>query len=128
MLAGIEARASAPDFWSNQAEAQKTLQRRRRVEEDVALITAADKLHNLTAIVRDVRAHGPETLRRFSRPERIVWYYGAMTEALSPHAERAPGALGVAPGAEHAVHDAGGRVGRRLSRGDVGRGKDHRQG
>jgi peptide chain release factor 2 len=42
-LATIEARASAPDFWNNQAEAQKTLQRRRRVEEDVELVTALGK-------------------------------------------------------------------------------------
>jgi len=42
-LAQIEARASAPDFWSNQAEAQKVLQRRRRVEEEVELIRALAK-------------------------------------------------------------------------------------
>ena len=42
-LAQIEARASAPDFWNNQAEAQKTLQRRRRVEEEVELVTALRK-------------------------------------------------------------------------------------
>ena len=39
-LAQIEARASAPDFWNNQIEAQKILQRRRRVEEEVELIAA----------------------------------------------------------------------------------------
>jgi peptide chain release factor 2 len=42
-LAKIEARAAAPDFWNNQAEAQKTLQRRRRVEEEVELVTALRK-------------------------------------------------------------------------------------
>jgi peptide chain release factor 2 len=35
--------ASAPDFWSNQAEAQKVLQRRRRVEEELELIRALTK-------------------------------------------------------------------------------------
>src|SRR4051812_36128316 len=39
-LAQIETRASAPDFWSNQADAQKVLQRRRRVEEEVQLISS----------------------------------------------------------------------------------------
>ena len=39
-LSQIEARASSPDFWNNQIEAQKTLQRRRRVEEEVELIAA----------------------------------------------------------------------------------------
>jgi peptide chain release factor 2 len=33
----IEARVGHPDFWKDQAEAQKILQRRRRVEEDVTL-------------------------------------------------------------------------------------------
>ncbi|MBI2222106.1 MAG: peptide chain release factor 2 [Acidobacteria bacterium] len=33
-LAKIEAQAAAPDFWNDQANAQKVLQRRRRVEED----------------------------------------------------------------------------------------------
>jgi len=36
-LAEIEQRISAPDFWSHQAEAQKVMQRRRRLEEDCAL-------------------------------------------------------------------------------------------
>jgi peptide chain release factor 2 len=34
----IEAASSAPDFWSRQAEAQKVMQRRRRVEGDLALL------------------------------------------------------------------------------------------
>lgn len=33
----MEAATAAPDFWSNQAEAQKVMQRRRRLEDDVAL-------------------------------------------------------------------------------------------
>ena len=36
-LAGLEKRIGEPDFWSNQAEAQKVMQRRRRLEEDQAL-------------------------------------------------------------------------------------------
>jgi len=36
-LAGIERRIGEPDFWSNQTEAQKVMQRRRRLEEDQAL-------------------------------------------------------------------------------------------
>jgi peptide chain release factor 2 len=37
-LADIEKRASEPDFWSNQADAQKVMQGRRRLEEDQALL------------------------------------------------------------------------------------------
>ena len=36
-LADIEKRISKPDFWSNQADAQKVMQGRRRLEEDQAL-------------------------------------------------------------------------------------------
>jgi peptide chain release factor 2 len=34
----VESRVAAPDFWSNQADAQKVMQRRRRLEEDRALL------------------------------------------------------------------------------------------
>jgi peptide chain release factor 2 len=36
-LAGIEKRIGEPDFWNNQADAQKVIQRRRRLEDDQAL-------------------------------------------------------------------------------------------
>lgn len=61
-----------------------------KADRQVALITAADKLHNLTSIVRDVRAQGPRTLERFNAPDRLTWYYGAVIEALATHAEHAP--------------------------------------
>ena len=37
-LAHIERRSGEPDFWSNQADAQKVMQTRRRLEEDQALL------------------------------------------------------------------------------------------
>ncbi len=57
---------------------------------DAALITVADKLHNLTATIRDVRANGPSTLDRFERPDRLVWYYASVAEALEIHATNLP--------------------------------------
>ena len=39
-LAEIEQRISRPDFWNNQADAQKVMQRRRRLEEDQSLRTS----------------------------------------------------------------------------------------
>jgi (p)ppGpp synthase/HD superfamily hydrolase len=57
---------------------------------DAALITVADKLHNLTATIRDVRANGPGTLGRFERPDRLVWYYSSVADAITGHAGRAP--------------------------------------
>jgi (p)ppGpp synthase/HD superfamily hydrolase len=56
----------------------------------VALITAADKLHNLRAIVRDLEDHGAATLQRFSQPDRLLWYYQSVTDALRPFADQLP--------------------------------------
>jgi peptide chain release factor 2 len=61
-LAGIEARASAPDFWSNQAGAQKTLQRRRRVEEDLALITDLGKRSEDLGVLIEWAGQGEDVL------------------------------------------------------------------
>ncbi|MDO8793078.1 MAG: peptide chain release factor 2 [Vicinamibacterales bacterium] len=36
-LASIEAKSAAPDFWKDQEKAQKTMQRRRQIEEEVSL-------------------------------------------------------------------------------------------
>jgi peptide chain release factor 2 len=42
-LTRLETRAAAPDFWKDQAEAQKVLQRRRRLEQDRELIASLTK-------------------------------------------------------------------------------------
>jgi (p)ppGpp synthase/HD superfamily hydrolase len=57
---------------------------------EAALITCSDKIHNLTATIRDVRAHGPTTLDRFERPDRLVWYYSSVANALERHAATVP--------------------------------------
>lgn len=66
--------------------ARKTayLDRLAHADAGAALITAADKLHNITAIVRDVRTYGPDTLQRFAEPTRLVWYYRSVAAALEP--------------------------------------------
>jgi peptide chain release factor 2 len=50
-LTRLEARAAAPDFWKDQSEAQKVLQRRRRLEQDRDLVASlkkrSDDLHVL---------------------------------------------------------------------------------
>jgi peptide chain release factor 2 len=42
-LTQLEAKASAPDFWKDQAEAQRVLQRRRRLEQDRDLVRSLKK-------------------------------------------------------------------------------------
>ena len=56
-LARIEARAASPDFWKDQAEAQKILQRRRRVEHDSDLIVSLrKKTEDLTVLAEWLQA------------------------------------------------------------------------
>jgi peptide chain release factor 2 len=51
-LGGIEQRVAAADFWSNQAEAQKTLQRRSRLSEEVELRNSlVGKLDDLGVLI-----------------------------------------------------------------------------
>jgi len=60
-------------------------------DRDVALVTAADKLHNLNAQIRDVRRHGPGTMARFNAdPDRIIWFNTAITEAIAAHRDTVP--------------------------------------
>lgn len=51
--------------------------------EDTLLVTAADKLHNVRAIVTDLDLVGKRLWDRFnSAPEDIIWYYKSVYEAL----------------------------------------------
>ena len=74
--------------WQERKDAY--LARLAHADQPAALITAADKLHNITATIRHVRAHGPETLARFNEPGRVIWYYRAVADALEPHAGSVP--------------------------------------
>ena len=51
--------------------------------EDVKLISAADKLHNCTSIVRDYRVMGESIFERFT-PDKAgtLWYYRSVVVAL----------------------------------------------
>jgi len=50
---------------------------------DSLLVSMADKLHNATAIVRDVRHCGPSVFDRFKAgPADIAWYYRSLVEAF----------------------------------------------
>ena len=66
------------------------LSRLATADADVALIAAADKLHNLTATIRDVRAEGRQTLQRFAEPDRVLWYFRSVADALEPHRATVP--------------------------------------
>jgi peptide chain release factor 2 len=56
----LEARASAPDFWKDQTEAQKTLQRRRRLEQDRDLmVSLRRKSDDLAVLIEWAEAGEP---------------------------------------------------------------------
>jgi (p)ppGpp synthase/HD superfamily hydrolase len=58
------------------------------------LVSACDKLDNARAIAIDLRTDGVETLARFKGRMETVWYYRAVTDALT--ARRDVGGLSVA--------------------------------
>ncbi len=70
-MTALEGRISLPDFWNNQAEAQKTLQRRRRLEEELELIDGLRKQEDDLGVLvewaesgEDVSADLIEAVRR----------------------------------------------------------------
>jgi (p)ppGpp synthase/HD superfamily hydrolase len=55
----------------------------RHAQADERLVCCADKLHNVTTLVRDLRAHGPATMDRFRGGRQgTLWYYQEVTGAL----------------------------------------------
>lgn len=48
----------------------------------VQLVSAADKLHNAGAIVRDYRALGEQLWQRFKGGRQTLWYYRALVDAF----------------------------------------------
>lgn len=52
--------------------------------DDVCAIKAADCLHNLYALTRDMRAQGPSVMERFNAaPGDIAWYHAQVAESVA---------------------------------------------
>jgi peptide chain release factor 2 len=66
-MARIEARVGEPDFWKDQAEASKLLQRRRRLEEDITLRDALGQRTDDLAVLADWLAQGEAVDDDFAR-------------------------------------------------------------
>lgn len=50
---------------------------------EVKLVSAADKLHNASTLLRDLRVHGPETFDRFKgKRDGTLWYHREVIAAL----------------------------------------------
>lgn len=55
----------------------------RSADEDIRLVSAADKLHNVRTILTDYRREGDSVWDRFSgRRDGTLWYYRAVLEVL----------------------------------------------
>ena len=55
-----------------------------RASRSVCLVSAADKLHNVRSIIRDLRMHGNDVWERFQgRRDGTLWYYEAVADVLS---------------------------------------------
>lgn len=53
-------------------------------DDDVIVVSAADKLHNARGLVTDLQLHGIVAMDRFNAPpDDIAWYYGAMLAVLT---------------------------------------------
>lgn len=64
----------------------------RNADSSVALVSAADKLHNARAILADYRVLGDDLWQRFNAgPEDIQWYYSSLARAFGE--TQAPDAL-----------------------------------
>ena len=63
----LEARAAAPDFWKDQSEAQKLLQRRRRLEEDRDLMLSLRKRSDDLAVLAEWSAAGESVDAEFAQ-------------------------------------------------------------
>lgn len=59
--------------------------------QEIALVTAADKLHNLQAQIRDARRHGAGTMQRFNAsPAQVVWYNSQIAAAIGHYRDSIP--------------------------------------
>jgi peptide chain release factor 2 len=98
----LEARAAAPDFWKDQAEAQTVLQRRRRLEQDVELIESLRRRVDDLAVLVDWAAQGEDVsddLRRGLDDLDEQVQAGEIKKMLGGEHDRANAILTIHPGA-----------------------------
>src|SRR5215510_8910303 len=66
-LAEIERTIADPAFWNNQAEAQKVMQRRRRVEDDLTLLRSLQRRSDDLSVLREWADGGEDVDADFSK-------------------------------------------------------------
>ena len=69
---------------------ERYIERVRSEEDEVLLVSAADKLYNMREILMDLRELGPGVWERFKgRREGSLWYYHGLIEAIRGRVPRA---------------------------------------
>jgi len=71
-LTQLEAKASAPDFWKDQAEAQRVLQRRRRLEQDRDLVRSLKKKSDDLGVLVEWSEAGEAVDAEFARALEVL--------------------------------------------------------
>jgi peptide chain release factor 2 len=71
-LTRLDARAAAPDFWKDQAEAQKAQQRRRRVEQDRDLMVSLQKKSDDLVVLIEWSESGESVTEEFARALEVL--------------------------------------------------------
>jgi peptide chain release factor 2 len=66
-LADVEKHLAAPNFWNNQAEAQKVMQRRRRIEADLTLLQSLKRRDDDLGVLFDWARSGEDVLADLQR-------------------------------------------------------------
>ena len=73
-----------------QERKERYIERVRSEQEDVLLVSAADKLYNMREVLMDLREFGPSVWERFKgRRDGSLWYYHGLIEAVRGRAPRA---------------------------------------
>jgi (p)ppGpp synthase/HD superfamily hydrolase len=86
-VAGIVEGCSEPDKRDSWEHRKKhTIAYLRTAPRDIALVSAADKLHNVRSMVRDHAEQGDRLWTRFKRGRAdIAWYYRSIVNSLGRH-------------------------------------------
>lgn len=82
VLACTDAVTTPKPPWRERKEAY--LAHLRHVDNRVALVSCADKLHNARVIVADLRTQGTAVFDRFSSPKaQTLWYYRSLADVFA---------------------------------------------
>jgi peptide chain release factor 2 len=101
-LTRLETRAAAPDFWKDQAEAQKVLQRRRRLEQDRDLMRSLKKKSDDLAVLVEWAEAGEAVDAEFGQALEVLdqeVQAGEIKKMLGGEHDRKNAILTIHPGA-----------------------------